>query len=139
MLYVLRLTGGDCIVLTASDENHAREQAANFALEGGESIVSVRPLPDFAVRLSPNEDGSLDVNGWNDATLDDILEHEYPLLNRAFRTANTVRFMPVPDPDKPLMIQLREAHEQNAEIIREGLREEQSRLTSTEKKHTAGR
>jgi len=139
MLYVLRMTGGDCVVLTASDENQARELAGNFGLEGGEGIVSIRPLSDFGVRLSPNESGSLDVNCWNDATLDDILSHEYPALNEALRTANSVRFMPSPNSDQPLVIQLREAHEKNTEIIRQGLQDEQLRLSTTGKKQTASR
>ena len=128
MLYVLRLSGGDCIVTAAEDEISARGMASSLGLEGGETIASVRPLSDFAVRLSPNVDGSLDVESWDDSTIDDLLVHEYPQLNAALREANSVQFMPPPNPGRSVLDQLRKAHEQNREIIRRGLQLEQQRL-----------
>ncbi|HEY3974345.1 MAG TPA: hypothetical protein VGM18_15170 [Candidatus Sulfotelmatobacter sp.] len=128
MLYVLRLTSGDCIVTAARNEVNAREQASSLGLEAGESVASARPMSRFALRLSPTDNGSLEVNSWDDSTLDDILMNEYPLLNKAFRTANSVRFMPSPNSQKPLLEQLRDAHEQNLEIIRKGLHQELERL-----------
>jgi hypothetical protein len=130
MLYLLRLTSGDCIVTEAHSEIGARAFASTIGLQDGESIATLRALPRFGVRLSPTEEGSLQVESWDDATLDDVLEHEYPILNDAFRKANSVRFMPQSNPQKPLLNQLRNAHEQNAEIIRKGLREEQRRFAT---------
>jgi len=130
MLYVLRLTSGDCIVAAAADERSARDLAASLGLDQGETIASVRPLSNFAVRLSPTDSASLEVNSWDDSTLDDILVNEYPLLNQAFRLANSVRFIPLPDSTRPQIEQLKEAHENNTEIIREALRQELDRLKS---------
>ena len=88
MLYGLRLSSGDCIIVEAQDQASARDSALAYRLEEGESVVSIRPLPRFAARFSPNDSASLDVNSLDDVTLDDILAHEYSLLNEAFRQAN---------------------------------------------------
>jgi hypothetical protein len=130
MLYVLRLSTGDCVVAAAEDETGPRSLATSFGLQDGEEIVSVRPLPRFAVRLSPTDSGSLEVSAWDDSTLDDILAHEYPILNEALQAANSVRFMPPPTADSPILEQLKQAHERNAEIIRAGLERELARLGS---------
>jgi hypothetical protein len=130
MLYVLRLTSGDCIVAAAADERSARDLAASLGLEQGEAIASARPLSQFAVRFSPTDSASLEVNSWDDSTLDDILANEYPILNQAFRAANSVRFVPLPESTRPVVEQLKEAHENNTEIICEGLRQEVDRLKS---------
>ena len=130
MLYVLRLTSGDCIVTAAADERSARDLAASMGLEQGETIASVRPLSNFAVRFSPTDSASLEVNSWDDSTLDDILANEYPMLNQAFRSANSVRYIPSPDSTRPLIEQLKKAHENNTKIICEGLRQELDRLKS---------
>ncbi len=128
MLYVLRLSGGDCIVITAENENQAQVLAAQLMQEQGESVVSVRTLAKFGLRLSPNDDGSLDVNLWDDSSIEDILVNEYPVLNEAFHTANSVRFMPDPEPTEALLDQLRDAHDKNTEIIRRGLEQEVERF-----------
>jgi hypothetical protein len=130
MLYVLRLSSGDCVVAAAEDESDPRSLAASFGLQEGEEIVSIRPLPGFAVRFSPTDSGSLEVNEWHDSTLDDILTHEYPILNEALQAANSVRFMPTPTADSPILEQLKQAHERNREIIRAGLERELQRLGS---------
>jgi len=130
MLYVLRLSTGDCVVAAAEDESSPSSLATSFGLQDGEEIVSVRPLPGFAVRFSPTDSGSLEVNAWDDSTLDDILVHEYPMLNEALQAANSVRFMPPATPDSPILEQLKQAHERNAEIIRAGLERELARLGS---------
>jgi len=129
MLYVLRLANGDAVIASARDGTDAREAACRLGLEAGEEVVSVRKLPHFCVRLSPADSGTLEVHSWEDATLDDILIHEYPQLNDAIRTANRVRFIPDPDLGRPIFAQLREAYERNKEIIREGIRQEQERST----------
>ena len=89
MLYVMRLAKGDCILASAGDECSARELAGHLLADDGETVVSVRELAGLGVRMSPNEQGSLDVHSWDDATLDDILDHEYPALHDAFRAANS--------------------------------------------------
>jgi len=132
MLYVLRLTSGDCIVAAARDENDARDCATHLGLETGESIATVRELPQFTLRFSPTEMGSLEVNSWSDATLDDILAHEYPALDEAFRSANSAEFMSSPNLNGPLIDRLRKAYERNTEIIRKGLRQEQERFSSAQ-------
>jgi hypothetical protein len=130
MLYVLRLSSGDCIVTAAESESRARQSATELGLEEGETVASVRALAELTVRLSPTDSGSLDVNSWADATLDDILTHEYPILNEALHKANSVAFMPPPNSNRPLFEQLKEAHEQNTEIIRKGLQVELQRRCS---------
>src|SRR5215831_15960599 len=129
MLYVLRLSTGDCIIVEAPDQNIARDLAASSGLEEGESVVSVRALPRFAARFSPNDSASLDVGSWDDATLDDILAHEYPLLNQAFRQANSVGLMEAARVSPEVLNQLKEAQEKNLQIIRKGLRMELERST----------
>ena len=132
MLYVLRLSSGDCIVTAASNERRARELAGTLGLEQDEIVVDMRPLSRFAVRFSPTDCASLEVNCWDDSTLDDILRHEYPLLEEAFRLANSVRFMPAPNASRPVLEQMKSAFEQNTETIRQALREEIDRLKSPE-------
>lgn len=111
MLYVLRLSTGDCVVTAAEDEHMARSLAGSLDLAHGEEIASVRPLSRFALRLSPTDAGSLDVNSWDDSTLDDMLAHEYPILNEALRSANSSRFIPRSASDKPVLDQLKQAYE----------------------------
>src|SRR5215469_75477 len=128
MLFVLRLSTGDSIITVAQDEESARVRTGTLKLEEGEFVAGVRPLSSFAVRVSPSEHGDLEVHSWDAATLEDILINEYPLFNEALHAANAVRFMPSPDANRPLTEQLREAHEQNAEILRKGIQEEGTRL-----------
>jgi hypothetical protein len=128
MLYVLRLTNGDCFVTVAADEQSAR-QIAKLKLDPSTEVVTVRPLAGFAVQLTPTEDGSLEVSHWDDATLDDILASEYPLLHQAYLRANAEPFLPSPNPDEPILLELKAAHEHNTEIIRQGLQLEQQRFS----------
>jgi len=130
MLYVPRLSTGDLIVAAAENESRARALASTLELEDGEEVVSIRALPNFAARLSPTDSGSLEVHSWDDSTLDDMLVHEYPLLNEALHSANSVRFMPPTASDKPILNQLKQAYEQNTEIIRAGLQRERARLSA---------
>jgi hypothetical protein len=127
------------MVAASEDERSARELAGRMGLQEGETIASIRPLSRFGVRFSPTDSGSLDVNSWDDSTLDDILIHEYPILNEALQKANAMRFVPTPNREKPVLDQLRDAHEKNSEIIRKGLRQEVERLTSEPAKQKAAR
>jgi len=130
MLYVMRLTTGDCIIAVAPEEDAARKLADGLLQLDCEKVVSIRQLSRFALRFSPAESGDLEARAWDDAALDDILIHEYPLLNDAFHTANTAPFMPAPDSNEPLFTPLRQAYKNNTEIIRKGLQLEQQRLSS---------
>ena len=127
MVYVLRLANGDSIITSARDDRDAMESACHLGLEAGDQVVGVRRLPHLCVRLTPADSGTLEVNCWDDATLDDILVHEYPHLNEAIHAANRVKFLPNPEPGRPVFEQLHEAYEKNTEIIREGIRQEQQR------------
>ncbi len=129
MLYILRLTSGDCVIALAPDERSARETATKLNPDEEAEVVSVRRLTSFAVQFSPTEEGSLAVAQWDDATLDGILAHEYPLLNEACRRANAEPFLPTPNPKEQALSQLKAAHERNTEIIRQGLRKERQRAT----------
>ncbi len=127
MLYILRLTDGNCLVVLAANEHAARQIAGRMNGDSAADVVSARRLEDFAVLLSPNEDGSLDVSHWDDTTLDNILATEYPSLNDAYRAANSQRF------EKPAgaasnLEALNRWHEKNVGIIRQGLELERKRF-----------
>ncbi len=129
MLFILRLTNGDCIVLLAPDEQTARSSASQLDILQGESVVSVRRLDGFEVRLSPTEDGSLEVASWNDAALDSILANEYPVLFDAYRRANAQPFAR-PNEQQPSLQHLKAEFERNKEIIRQALDQEIRRFAS---------
>ena len=141
MLYILRLSTGDCIIVEAQDQEIARELAIASGLEEGESVVSIRSLSRFAARFSPNDSASLDVSSWDDATLDDILAHEYPALNEAFHHANSVPLMEAASANRGVIVtQLKEAYQENLKIIRKGLRSELQRFApeGAQKQQTTG-
>jgi hypothetical protein len=135
MLFVMRLTQGDCVIASACDERSARDIASHLAAQDEEIVVSIRELDRFGVRFSPNDQGSLEVHCWDDATLDNVLANEYPVLNEAFRRANAAPLVPANHAPadhaaKPLMTTLKEAYEKNTEVIRQGLRLERQRFSS---------
>jgi len=132
MLYILRMTSGDCVVVLASDEQNARKAAAELNPDAGESVVSVRHLDSFRVQFSATEDGSLEVAQWDDGALDDILVNEYPLLYRAYCRANAAPFARTPESDEPILMHLKAEIERNTEIIRQGLRLEMQRFGQRE-------
>lgn len=128
MLYILRLTGGDCVVVLASDEHNARKAAAELNADDAETVASVRPLDHFRIQLSPTENGTLDVARWDDGALDDILGNEYPLLYRAYCRANAAHFARTAESEEPILMHLKAEFERNTEIIRQGLRLELQRF-----------
>ena len=130
MLFIMRLSKGDCIIAAAQDECRARDLAGGLLAQDGEAVVSVRKLPRYCVRMSPTEQGSLDVHCWDDASLDNILDQEYPALSDAFRTANSLPLLPAAKTAGPPLSQLKQAFEENTEMIRRGLRLEQNRFSS---------
>jgi len=127
MLYVLRLTNGDCVVAMAADEYGARHIATKLNLDEIAEVATIRQLDTLGIQFSPSEDGSLEVTHWDDATLDSILANEYPLLNQACQRANAEPFLPAPNPDDSVVSQLKAAYERNKDIIRQGLRQELQR------------
>ena len=132
MIYILRLTNGDCVVAMAADECEARRVAMRItALEGAPEVASIRRLDTFGVRFSPTEDGSLEVTHWDDATLDSILANEYQLLNEACQRANAEPFLPGANLSQPVLPQLEDAYERNTDIIREGLQQELQRYAQS--------
>ena len=128
MIYLLRLASGDCIVISARNEAEAREQSG-LIREPQDEVLSVREIPRLSLRFTPSDAGTLDLERWDDATLDDILQHEYPRLNEAIQNANRVKFLESPDPSRPIFEQFRAAYEKNTEVIREGIRQEQQGST----------
>jgi hypothetical protein len=126
MLYIVRLTKGNCVVLLAPDEPSAR--AAATQMNNDEKVASVRPLENFQVQLCPTEDGTLEVLQWDDSVLDAILEHEYPLLHDAYREANALSFEKPAD-DEPAILRLNTEFEHNTEVMRHALRQERKRFS----------
>jgi hypothetical protein len=129
MLYILRLTNGDCVLALAADECSARQMAGKLSGEEGAEVTTVRTLDNFAVQLSPTEEGTLEVAHWDDAALDGILASEYPLLFEAYRRANAQPLLTAPSSEEKTMAHLEAAYEQNTEIIRQGLRSERQRYS----------
>lgn len=127
MLYILRLTDGNCLVVLAANEPSARQIAGKVTLDSAAEVVTVRRLQDFAVLLCPTEDGSLDISQWDDTTLDNILATEYPSLNDAYRAANWQRFEK-PSGAASNLEALNTWHEKNVGIIRQGLELERKKF-----------
>jgi hypothetical protein len=127
MLFILRLTNGNCVILLASDEQNAQQSLEQMGCEEGVNVVSIRALDHFGVHLSPTEDGSLQILSWDDSALDSILEMEYPFLQRAFQEANSRSFGQA-DADEPSIVRLNAEFERNTEIMRRALRVERERF-----------
>jgi hypothetical protein len=53
MLYILRLTDGDCVVTLADNEQGAREAAQKLTYYEATTVASIRSLENFAVRFVP--------------------------------------------------------------------------------------
>jgi hypothetical protein len=128
MLYILRLTNGNSVILLAPDEQSARCSAKHMDFFEGAEIASVRPLDSFGIQLSPTEDGSLEILDWDESALDCILANEYPILKDAYRQANRQAF-DAASPDEPVILRLNAHFERNTEILRQALRLERQRFT----------
>ncbi len=127
MMYIVRMTNGDCVAAMAADERGARCIAMKLRLDETAEVASIRRIDSFAVQFTPTEDGSLEATHWDDATLDGILANEYPLLRKAFQRANAEPLLPKRDSTEPAMERLHSAYERNLDGIREGLRQELQR------------
>ena len=51
MLYVLRLSSGDCIIVDAQDQSTARELGAAYGLQEGELMISGSPAAEICGSL----------------------------------------------------------------------------------------
>ncbi len=129
MLYILRLTNGDCVLALAADECSARQTAGKLSCNEGAQVTTIRTLDKFAVQFSPTEEGTLEVAHWDDDALDGILASEYPLLFEAYRRANAQPLMTTASAEEKTLAHLEAAFEKNTEIIREGLRSERQRFS----------
>jgi hypothetical protein len=133
MIYILRLTNGDCVVAMAADECAARQVAMRITtLDETPEVATIRRLDGFGVRFAPTEDGGLQVAHWEDATLDSILSNEYPVLNEACQRANAEPFLPAANLAEPVLSQLEDAYERNTDIIRNGLQQELQRYAQSD-------
>ncbi len=79
-IYVLRLRDGNCIVVDAPNEDHARKSAEPLA--AGE-VVTVRKLGAFVVQFVLNDNGELTATLLDKPTIADLHQHEYPMLGTA--------------------------------------------------------
>jgi hypothetical protein len=133
-VYVMRLTDGNSIIVLAADEQNARARAATLIVHEGVQIAYCREQSTFAAHFSLNDEGDLETVLWDDPTVGEILENEYPLLNETFKRANAEPFAPGLDATKPIMVQpgwqksLERADKKNIAIVLEGVRLERVRL-----------
>ena len=127
MLYILRLSSGGCVISLAPDEQSARCAALELDPVNGAEIVSVRPLDRFSFQVCPTDDGSFEVNRWDDAAAEDILAHEYPVLYEAYCRANAEPFAKA-RPEAQILMHLKAEFERNSEMLREGVRQERLRF-----------
>jgi hypothetical protein len=139
MLYILRLTNGNCLVVLAANEPAARRIAGKVTLDSAGDVVTVRRLQDFAVLLCPTQDGSLDVSQWDDTTLDNVLATEYPSLNEAYRAANSQCFEKPSGAPASNLEALNSWHEKNLGIIRQGIEIERKKFNANRKKFRLAR
>jgi hypothetical protein len=79
-IYVLRLRDGNCLVVTALNEDDARKNVEPLA--AGE-VVTVRELDAFVAQFVLNDDGELTATLLDKETIADLHQHEYPMLGAA--------------------------------------------------------
>lgn len=127
MLYILRLSNAECMILLSPDEQSARLAAIHLDPENGFNVVSVRAIDRLAMQISPTDDGSLEITRWDQDALESILTHEYPVLHEAYKRANTKPFATA-RPETPVLLHLKTEFERNNEILRAGVREEKLRF-----------
>jgi hypothetical protein len=126
-LYVARLTNGNSIIILAPDQPRARLRAQQLTINGEARIASLRELSSFAAYFALNDEGALETMLWDNPTVGEIYENEYPLLKAAFLRAHA-------EPLHPIMARpgweknLQATDEKNAAIIREGVQQERERL-----------
>jgi hypothetical protein len=79
-IYVLRLRDGNCIVVEATNEDHARKSAEPLAAS---EVVTVRELDAFVAQFVLSDNGELTATLLDKATIADLHQHEYPMLGTA--------------------------------------------------------
>lgn len=79
-IYVLRLRDGNCLVVNALNEDHARKNVAPLAAS---EVVTVRELDAFVAQFVLNDNGELTATLLDKETIADLHQHEYPMLGAA--------------------------------------------------------
>jgi hypothetical protein len=79
-IYVLRLRDGNCLVVNALNEDHARKNVEPLAAS---EVVTVRQLDAFVAQFVLSDNGELTATLLDKETVADLHEHEYPMLGAA--------------------------------------------------------
>lgn len=79
-IYILRLRDGNCVVTSAANENHARNNLEPLAVS---EVVTVRELNAFVAQFVLNDSGELSATLLDRKTVADLHQHEYPMLAAA--------------------------------------------------------
>lgn len=79
-MYVLRLRDGNCVVVNAVNEDHARKNVGPLAAS---EVVTVRELDAFVAQFVLSDNGELTATLLDRRTIADLHQHEYPMLGAA--------------------------------------------------------
>lgn len=79
-IYVLRLRDGNCLMVNALNEDHARKNVEPLAAS---EVVTVRELDAFVAQFVLNDNGELTATLLDKETIADLHQHEYPMLGAA--------------------------------------------------------
>ena len=131
-IYVLRLRDGNCIVVDALNEDHARKNAEPLAAS---EVVTARELDAFVAQFVLNDNGELTGTLLDKETIADLHQHEYPMLKAANAQSyadfgasegdsktETVRFSP------PARRHAQEWDERDKQIVRYAVEQERLRF-----------
>jgi len=131
-IYVLRLRDGNCLVVNALNEDHARKNVQPLAAS---EVVTVRKLDAFVAQFVLGDSGELTATLLDKETIADLHQHEYPMLKAAnaqsyddFGVSETdseteaVRFSP------PARRHAQAWDERDEQIVRYAVEQERSRF-----------
>jgi hypothetical protein len=79
-IYVLRLRDGNCLVVNALNEDHARKKVEPLAAS---EVVTVRELDAFVAQFVLSDNGELTATLLDKETIAGLHQHEYPMLGAA--------------------------------------------------------
>ena len=79
-IHVLRLRDGNCLVVNALNEDHARKNVEPLAAS---EVVTVRELDAFVAQFVLSDSGELPATLLDKETIADLHQHEYPMLRAA--------------------------------------------------------
>jgi hypothetical protein len=80
-LYVLRMRDGNCIIADAGNEAEATQRAQSVGATN--EAATIRKLGAFVAQFSLSDEGELRSVLLDEATVADLLQHEYPMLAAA--------------------------------------------------------